>query len=161
MFNESFWLAVSIVIFMVLVFKPAKIFILNLLESRINSIDIKFKEIFTISEEAEELLKKYKSLCSSAEKEISAITASADLEIKHLRENFENEIASKLKARSANILNKINNSEAKTLMKLRMQSITLSIAIVMDFLENNKNYSYQDRFLQSSIDAISSQFKEK
>lgn len=159
MFNESFWLALSIVIFACLVFKQVKSFILDVLEKKILSIDNKFKEILAIGEESEALLKDYKALYKSSEKKTKEILSSAELEIEQLKVNARLEISSKLKARTENVLNKIHNNELKTLAEMRVAAVNLAISASVAILASDKDNNFQDQCINASIDAISSQFK--
>ncbi|MCT4635581.1 MAG: hypothetical protein N4A31_05010 [Rickettsiales bacterium] len=158
-FNESFWLAASIVIFVSLVFKYVKSFALSALSDKVQSIDSKFKEVSTISEEADALLKEYRLLHRSSKQKVKDILKTADLEIKQLREEAEQEVSIKLKARTQNILNKIHSSEQKVLSELRLEAVNLAVSASIDMLPYTKVDQQQKQFIKNSIDAISSHVK--
>lgn len=160
MFNESFWLAVSIVIFVFLVFKHVRSFVLSSLTDKIQSIDSKFKEVFAVSEESEVLLKEYRLLHKSSKQKIKDILKSAELEIEQLKEEAEQEISIKLNARTQSILNKIHNSEQKALAKLRLDAINLAVSASIEMLSSGKAGQQQKQLIKRSIDVISSQVKE-
>lgn len=158
-FNESFWLAVAIVIFVCLVFKYVKSFVLVSLLDRIKSIDDRFKEIFVVSEEASALLKEYRLLHRSSKKKVKDILDSAKLEINQLKEDAEQEALVKLSARNKNILNKIHNNEQKVLSELRLEAIQLAVSTSIDILSSGKASQSKKQLVENSIDAISSQVK--
>lgn len=154
-FNESFWLAISIVIFILLVFKQVKSFTINLLEARIKSIDSKFKEIAVISKEAEELLKEYKTLNRSSKQKVQEILDQAELEVKHLKAFAQQEISIKLKIRTENMSNKIHNEELKTLSELRLTAVKLAISSSMAIIASQKDTQFQHATIENSISEIS------
>lgn len=158
-FNEGFWLAVSIIIFSFLVFKYVRSFVLSALADKILSIDGKFKEILAISEEADSLLKEYRLLHHSSKQKVKDILKSADLEINQLKEEAEQELLIKLKARTQNILNKTHSSEQKVLSELRLEAVNLAIAASVDMLSFGKAEQQQKQLIKNSIDAISSHIK--
>ena len=157
--DASFWLAISIVIFICLVFKYVKSFILTALLNRIQSIESKFKDIFSISEEAENLLKEYRALHHSSKEKVKDIIASAELEIKHLKEEAEREILMKLSSRTEAIINKIHNNEVKLLSELRLEAVNLAVLIAVEVLASDEGNQQKNQYVKNSIDAISSQIK--
>lgn len=157
--DASFWLSISIIIFVCLVFKHAKLFILNNITSKIQSIDNKFKDILAISEEAENLLKEYRTLHHSSKQKVKDILTSAELEIKLLKEEAQQEISTKLKVRTENTLNKIHNNELKILSQLRLEALNSAISTSIAILSSDKNNQQQNQLIKTSIDAISSQIK--
>jgi F0F1-type ATP synthase membrane subunit b/b' len=159
MFNESFWVAFSIIILFALIFKAVKSSILNMIGNRIKEVENKFNEIFTIHEESEKLLQNYQNLFDNAAKEIEAINSSAELEIKRLKEKFEQDLIIKLQARTNIIGNKIKNIEAVFLTNLRMKTVNYAIAAVEKILISEQKIVSHQVLVESSIDAIESQFK--
>ncbi len=158
-FDASFWLAISIVIFICLVFKYVKSFILTALLNRIQSIENKFKDIFSISEEAENLLKEYRVLHHSSKEKVKDIIASAELEIKQLKEEAEHEMLMKLSSRTEAILSKIHNNEVKLLSELRLEAVNLAVLIAVEALTSDEGSQQKNQYVKNSIDAISSQIK--
>lgn len=159
MLNESFWLAVSLVVFVCLVFKHAKAFILASLVDRIQSVDSKFKEVFAVSEEADMLLKEYRLLHRSSKKKVKDILKSAELEINQIKKEAEQEVSIKLSSRNKNILNAIYNSEQKVLSELRLDAVQLAVSTSIEMLSSDKSSKQQKQLVINSIDAISSQVK--
>lgn len=61
MFNEVFWLSVSFILFIVLVYKPTKKYVLDLLDDKIGSIARNLKEAEELYEKAQDKLEKLHS----------------------------------------------------------------------------------------------------
>lgn len=159
MFNESFWVAFSILVLFALIFKFVKSSILEMIGNRIQEVENKFQDIFTIHEESEKLLQNYQNLFDNLTKEMEEINSSADLEIKALKEKSERDLVIKLQARTNIISNKIKNTEAVFLTNLRIKTVNYAIAAVEKILLSEQKMISHQVLVESSIDAIESQFK--
>ena len=71
--NPSFWVAISFVIFLALITKPAWKFITSSLDKKIEEIRAKIEESTKLREEAQDLLAVYKRKLSDAEREAQQI----------------------------------------------------------------------------------------
>lgn len=159
MFNESFWVAFSIVVLFALIFKVVKSSILNMIGNRIQEVENKFNEIFTIHEESERLLQNYQNLFDNVTKEVDEINSSAELEINRLKEKSEQDLIAKLQARTNIIGNKIKNTEEVFLINLRIKTIKYAIVAVEKILLSEYKIISHQVLVESSIDAIESQLK--
>lgn len=154
MFNETFWLACSIVFFFLLIFKQLKTGINSILVKRIQNIEDKFKEIETIAQEAENLLIEYTQLKETSKSKAQEIIKNAELEVKHLKKNAEQDLSYKLKLKTENMQHKINNLETKALSELRLTALNLAISSSVFILKNNDREISQE-IIKKSLQEIS------
>ena len=82
-FDETFWVAVATISFVLIVFKPAKKAMISIIDKRIAKIAEEINEAKNLKEEAQEILAEAKKALSESEEE-------ARLILVHAREEAEN-----------------------------------------------------------------------
>jgi len=121
LFDESFWVSLSIIIFILIVFRYLKNPINHSLSRRAGDINAKIVEAEKLKKEALETLSEFKSLYKNAQEEIEIFAKHLDEEIEFLHKKAEQDLKEKLKVR-ANIINsRIKNLEEKTLAEMRFK----------------------------------------
>jgi F-type H+-transporting ATPase subunit b len=150
-FDASFWLAVSIILFFVLVFKQLKNAGNNILSTRINAITNKFNEIEAITNEAKNLLHEYKNLKKSGSPKAQEIINQTEQDIKDLKSKAKEDLAQKLKYKTEIMQNKVSNLEAQALLNLRIKTLDLAVASSTSLL-NKGDFEYKN--LETSLEEI-------
>ena len=75
--NESLWVALGFIVFVILIWKKTKTYIENILDEKIKKISFDLSEAQKIREEAEAELDEINKLKSDTEKEIKLILSNA------------------------------------------------------------------------------------
>jgi F-type H+-transporting ATPase subunit b len=157
--NEHSWVAVSIIIFIALIFKHLKRAFRVSLETREGFIRLKLEEAESLSEAAEKLLQEHLALHQNSDQEAKNIVSSAATEVERLKTNAEKEFTTKLQIKTSSILARISNNEAKLIEKMRLESVQLAINTSVIILRTSSQ-EVDSRLLDNSIDAIKNSFAE-
>ena len=140
LFNESFWLAFSIILFFTLTFKYLKAVINSSVTRKISDISFKSAESEKLKQEAEDLLNEYKDLHKNAIENTKKLQNELLQEIELIRKNSQIDLINKIKQRESLIQSKIYNLEQKLLLDLRLKSIKLGISSFME-LYSKENFA--------------------
>jgi len=95
-FDEEFWVALSIVLFFVLIFKRIKNFLSNFFIDKAKSIEHKINEASLLRHEAEGLLEEYSALYKNYTEASEKVLLNAKQEINYMRQKAEKELLAKL-----------------------------------------------------------------
>ena len=158
MLDEHFWVAISIIIFIALVYKYLKKFLNTSLKARENAIHQKLKDAIALSEAAEKLLQEHRLLHVSAEKEAKYILSSALTEVAYLKSSAEKDLDMMLKGKSSSMADRIHNNEASLLERLRLESLDLAIRTTVAILQIHGSKGINSKLLDDSIIAINNKF---
>ena len=160
-FNESFWVAISIILFVTFIFKYIKQPINNVLGNRISSIKNKLDESLSLKKEAETLLKQQQQLIKESAIEIEKAKRTLDEEIKLLKQNAEKTLKDKIAIKQTSILSKIETNEKKLVNQLRMQSVKLAINASLTVLHEHNFSKTNNKLIDDSLDLITKNFAIK
>ena len=160
MFNESFWVAVAIVIFVALVFKRVKAAMDEFLDSRSASIKHRIEEVISLCNEAEKLLQEQRDLHEKSAEVIASSLVATEKEVKQIKDNATKELANKLTQKTSSVMNRIHGDEAKLLIKLRLKAVKLAISTSMIILNSHGSDKVNSNLLDESLDAMSTKFSQ-
>lgn len=135
MFDESFWVACSFVGFISLIFKPAKSTIIKTLDTRIERIKAELEEAEKLRKEAEEVLKSYQKMQLQVLSETKEIIDQAEKRVSFMIESAEVELDKSIERRRIASLQKIASYEAEILKNLRDQAVHIAISVVQKMLK--------------------------
>ncbi len=152
--DEHFWVAVSIIIFIALVYKHLKKFLNTSLKARENAIHQKLSEAAALNKAAETLLQEHRLLHQVSEAEAKNILNSAITETAYLKENAEKDLAARIQEKSASMTDRIRYNEAKLLERLRLESLELAIRTTTAILQIHGSKEINSKLLDDSVVAI-------
>jgi F-type H+-transporting ATPase subunit b len=155
MFDESFWVAIAIILFAALIFKSVRNYIKETLEKRSSLIENKISEALSLSEEAEKLLQEQNKLYENSTQEAEELLISAEAEVFYLKDSAEKRLEERLSLQTSIVTNRISNNERKLLTRLRLESVQLAIATSMAILNKTKSNKVSENLLKDSINTIS------
>ncbi len=158
LFNESFWVAISIILFMVIIFKYTKTPLDSFFIKRALSIQNKLNEALALKEEAEKLLQDQYLLYQNSTKEAEDLLALSQEEVTHMQKNAEKDLAAKLNFKKIAALEKIHTSEEKLLNKLRMEAMQLAIASSITLLHKHNFDQMNAKLIDTTIESITETF---
>lgn len=147
LFNESFWLAFSIILFFVLVFKRLKGVLYKSLNAKIALIEEKLNLSASIRSEAEKVLTEHKELLKNAHAKAQELISATREEINFLKASNEEKIINLILAKKSSIIQKLRNDEDKLIHQLRVQIIKLAVTACADNFSKNNTLNKQNEAL--------------
>ena len=148
----TFWVAVSFVILVGLLFKPVWGFASKALDEKIAEIQSRIEEAALLREEAQKLLAATKRKLTVAEKEGEDIIASARDEAQILRQRMADDLEASLKRREKQAVDRIAQAEADATSEVRAIAADLAIdatrILLADEAQGDKAASLIDDAIQ-------------
>ena len=136
MFSQpEFWVLLATVIFVILVFKPARRAITEILDTRAAKIRAELEEARRLREEAQGLLAEYERQRQQALVDAETRVTEAQQEAARLRERAVGEIEAMAKRREAQAMDKIAQAEAAAVQEVRNQAVDVAIAATRKLLQ--------------------------
>lgn len=157
-FNESFWVALSIILFGIFISRYISKPLRELFVSRAEFISNKLKEAALLKQEANELLKESLESFNDASNVAENLLNLAEQEIICMKKAAERDLLDKLNAKKHSILNKIHANEAKFLTGIRMQAVQLSIESSLEALSKDDIEKVNSKLIKNSMKAVSTNF---
>ena len=136
MFSQpEFWVLLATVIFVVLVFKPARRTVTESLDARAAKIRAELDEARLLREQAQALLAEDQRQQQQALADAQARIADAQQEAARLRERAVGEIEAMARRREAQAVDKIAQAEAAAMQEVRNQAVDVAIAATRKLLQ--------------------------
>ena len=125
--TPEFWVAVSFVIFMALVWKKASAAIGSLLDGRAEKIRSELDEAERLHKDAQALLNGYQRRQADALKEAEAVLAHAREEAARLRTQAGADLEASLKRREAQAMDRIALAEQNAIQSVKARAVEIAI----------------------------------
>jgi F0F1-type ATP synthase membrane subunit b/b' len=154
LFDETFWVAVSITLTLVLIVKYSKDPLTHMLNNRSALISNKIAEAMSLLGEAEKLFNEQKNLHKKYLKEAEDIHKSIEAGITLLKQQAEEDFAVKLSNKTFAIENRIVNQQHNLLYKLRLEAATLAIKTTTLILQKQENIEMNAKILDDAVHAV-------
>ena len=137
MFDATFWVAISFLIFIaLLIYKKVPGLINKVLDDKISEIKKKVEESEKLKNDSEKLLSTYQAKLNDSKKECDLILQNAkrisDKDSKELTEKFKNN----LKSRERSVEEKITNLKNEALKEIELKAAILSTDAVREIMKN-------------------------
>ena len=137
MFDATFWVAISFLIFIaLLIYKKVPGLINKVLDDKISEIKKKVEESEKLKNDSEKLLSTYQAKLNDSKKECDLILQNAkiisDKDSKELTEKFKNN----LKSRERSVEEKITNLKNEALKEIELKAAMLSVDAVREIMKN-------------------------
>lgn len=161
MFDATFWVAISFLIFIaLLIYKKVPGLINKALDDRISEIKKKVEESEKLKNDSEKLLSTYQAKLNDSKKECDLILQNAkrisDKDSKELTEKFKNN----LKSRERSVEEKITNLKNEALKEIELKAAMLSADAVREIMKNEidekKRADINFKSVKQSINKINS-----
>jgi F-type H+-transporting ATPase subunit b len=155
MFDATFWVAISFVIFcLIIIYKKIPQVINNLLDNKINEIKAEIDNAKNLKYESEQLLQKYKNKIEEAHTESNNIINSEKKEteifIKESENKFEQLIANKKKS----LEQKLEQMRIKAIKDIQNISNKIALEAVKKIVSNSANDEKMKLVNQKNLDKI-------
>ena len=161
MFDATFWVAISFLIFIaLLIYKKVPGLINKVLDDKISEIKKKVEESEKLKNDSEKLLSTYQAKLNDSKKECDLILQNAkrisDKDSKELTEKFKNN----LKSRERSVEEKITNLKNDALKEIELKAAMLSADAVREIMKNEidekKRADISFKSVKQSINKINS-----
>lgn len=152
--DPTFWVAVSFVLFVVLVARMVWQKATASLDTRADEIRRRLEEAQNLREEAQAAKANYQRLQRDALKEAEAILAHAREEAKRMREDGESKLEASLARREQLAVEKIAAAEAKALQEVREQMVDLAVAATQQLIASNIDDKVRSRLVDDAVSEI-------
>jgi len=149
--TAEFWVAVSFVIFLALVWKKASAAIGTLLDGRAEKIRAELDEAERLHKDAQALLNSYQRRQADALKDAEAVLAHAREEAARLRAQAGTDLEASLKRREAQAMDRIAQAEAAAVSEVRNLTVDVAIGASRRILAGGLQAVQADRLIEQSI----------
>ncbi len=139
-FDESFWVAFSIVAFAILVFKHIKNPIFIMLDSKSATIKGRIHEAELLKQEAEHTLEEVNRLSKLAIDETKKMLADTEKEVEFLKQSAMKNLQEKIESKRKVFENKIKVAESLALEKLRKEAVNIAVTSAIKLLKENNEF---------------------
>jgi F-type H+-transporting ATPase subunit b len=126
--EPEFWVLVAVVIFIVVVWKPSKRWVLGSLDARAERIRDELATARRLHDEAEQALADYRRRQSDAAAEAEAIVAHAKAEAERIAQRAARDLDETLARRRRLAEERIAQEEARALAEIRGTTVDIAIA---------------------------------
>ena len=149
--NPSLWVAISFVLFVILVAKPAWKFATSALDKRIDEIRSRIEEATKLREEAQDLLAAHKRKMAEAGKEADNIINQAREEAQDLKTKLLEELEVSLQRREKLAVDRIAQAEADAQEEVRTLTTDIALAAARGLLTDAVKDSKADALVNNAI----------
>ena len=140
--DPSVWVAISFILFLALIAKPAWKFITSSLDKKIDEIRTKIEEATKLREEAQDILAAQKRKLSEAEKEVDDIISQAREEAQILKTKLTEDLEKALQRREKLAMDRIAQAETDAQEEVRALTTDIALAaargLLADAVQNDK-----------------------
>lgn len=155
MFDATFWVAISFVIFcLIIVYKKIPQVINNLLDNKINEIKSEIDNAINLKNESEQLLKKYKKKIEDAHMERSQILNSEKKETEIFIQESENKFEQLILNKKKSLEQKLDQMKVKAIKDMQNISNKIALEAVKKIISNSANDEKMKVINQKNLEKI-------
>ncbi|GDX34874.1 ATP synthase subunit b 1 [Candidatus Pelagibacterales bacterium] len=155
MFDATFWVAISFVIFcLIIVYKKIPQVINNLLDNKINEIKSEIDNAKNLKNESEQLLEKYKKKIEDAHMERSQILNSEKKETEIFIQESENKFEQLILNKKKSLEQKLDQMKVKAIKDMQNISNKIALEAVKKIISNSANDEKMKVINQKNLEKI-------
>ena len=155
MFDATFWVAISFVIFcLIIIYKKIPQIINNLLDNKINEIKSEINSAKNLKNESEQLLQKYKNKIEEAHTESRNIVNSEKKETEIFIKESENKIEQLIVNKKKSLEQKLDQMRVKAIKDIQNISNKIALEAVKKIILNSANDEKMKIVNQKNLDKI-------
>ena len=154
--NSTVWVAISFVIFVLLIIKPALKMMSSSLENKIVEISKTLKDAKKLEDEAKTLFKEHQIKQKKNIELIRKLKKDATIDSEKLKENLENEFKLALKRKEKNFEQISNQLEIKIKEDLKNEIVNKTVLYTQERIKKNISNKNNKKLIEDSIDKVSS-----
>ena len=155
MFDATFWVAISFVIFcLIIVYKKIPQVINNLLDNKINEIKSEIDNAKNLKKESDQLLKKYKKKIEDAHMEKNQILNSEKKETEIFIQESENKFEQLILNKKKSLEQKLDQMKVKAIKDMQNISNKIALEAVKKIISNSANDEKMKVINQKNLEKI-------
>jgi F-type H+-transporting ATPase subunit b len=155
MFDATFWVAISFVIFcLIIIYKKIPQIINNLLDNKINEIKSEIDNAKNLKNESEQLLQKYKNKIEEAHTESHNIVNSEKKETEIFIKESENKFEQLIVNKKKSLEQKLDQMRVKAIKDIQNISNKIALEAVKKIILNSANDEKMKVVNQKNLDKI-------
>jgi F-type H+-transporting ATPase subunit b len=155
MFDATFWVAISFVIFcLIIIYKKIPQVINNLLDNKINEIKSEIDSAKNLKNESEQLLQKYKNKIEEAHTESRNIVNSEKKETEIFIKESENKFEQLIVNKKKSLEQKLDQMRVKAIKDIQNISNKIALEAVKKIILNSANDEKMKVVNQKNLDKI-------
>jgi len=155
MFDATFWVAISFVIFcLIIIYKKIPQVINNLLDNKINEIKSEIDNAKNLKNESEQLLAKYKKKIEEAHTEAGVIINSEKKETEMFIKESENKFEQLITNKKKSLEQKLDQMRIKAIKDMQNISNKIALGAVEKIISNSANDEKMKVVNQKNLDKI-------
>ena len=155
MFDATFWVAISFVIFcLIIVYKKIPQVINNLLDNKINEIKSEIDNAKNLKNESEQLLNKYKKKIEDAYMEKNQILNSEKKETEIFIQESENKFEQLILNKKKSLEQKLDQMKVKAIKDMQNISNKIALEAVKKIISNSANDEKMKVINQKNLEKI-------
>ena len=155
MFDATFWVAISFIIFcLIIIYKKIPQVINNLLDNKINEIKSEIDNAKNLKNESEQLLKKYKKKIESAHMERSQILNIEKKETEIFIQEAENKFEQLILNKKKSLEQKLDQMKIKAIKDMQNFSNKIALEAVKKIISNSENDEKMKAINQKNLEKI-------
>ena len=160
MFSDpQFWVAVSFILFIAVIFNPVRKILASSLDAQINDIKNKIDEVENIKNEAQKALDEIKNRETKVEKEIDNLKLESEKRIADLKDISTSKLADQIEKRKVLAENKIEQLVRDTNNSLKNYISSVAIESTRNILLQNLSKDKKTDLIEKSINEFNSVLK--
>lgn len=149
--NPSIWVAISFILFLALIAKPAWKFITSSLDKKIDEIRAKIEEATKLREEAQDILAAHQRKLSEAEKEADDIINQAREEAQMIKKKLTEDLENALQRREKLAMDRIAQAETEAQEEVRALTTDIALAAARGLLADTVQNEKADALINDAI----------
>jgi F-type H+-transporting ATPase subunit b len=149
--GAEFWVAVSVVLVIVLLFKPVGKIMGAMMRKRIDGIVSRIDEVDQLKLDAEKLLAEYEKKFAGATKEADEILEKSKREMAIIKKDSMEKLERELKNKEKDAASRIERASRKAVSEIATLSSELAIETVKMAVKKKLDSKAQDKLIEASI----------
>ena len=155
MFDATFWLAISFLIFcLIIIYKKIPQLINNLLDNKINEIKSEIDSATNLKNESQQLLEKYKKKIEEAHTEAGAIINGEKKETEIFIKESENKFDQLIINKKKSLEQKLDQMKIKAIKDIQNISNKIALEAVKKIISNSANDEKMKAVNQKNLEKI-------
>ena len=154
--NATLWVAISFVIFVILVFKPLKNMMLTSLDTKIAELKLQLEESKKIKEDAEKLFTEQKKKYEETLIKIKKLNDDAVYESKIIKKKIEEDIKSSLSRKDKIFKQLSSQMELKVREDLKNEIIKKTLIYTEFKIKKKLNKTHNSKLINESLSKLTS-----
>ncbi len=160
MFSDpQFWVAVSFILFIAVIFNPVRKILTSNLDLQINEIKSKISESENLKNEAQKTLSELRTREAEVEKEIAQLKIDSEKKISELKELSEKKLSDQIEKKKVLADNKLDQLIRETNLSIKNYITNIAIEATIQILKNNLTKEKKSDLINTSIKDLNSVLK--